>query len=293
MNMKYYDLVTIQIVLYEEKKDLVFNCLKGLKNFKINILDNSNNLKLKNEINKNYQVDNYLLEKKNIGFSNGHNKLAQFVKTKYLFILNADCIMEEKNILKLLDCFEIYKNVGIASPTTFDYNMKNITYNGGLLPEYGKKNITTEISGDTCFQSVLGSAMMIKKKDFDEVGMFNKNLFLFFSDDDLCRKFRSRKKLIIQIKNSTASHIHGQSKVKNLIKKIFLREYHMTYDELYYYYITNNHLLIFSKLKKKFSKYLFKIILNFCILNFKKMLLYLARVLAFIKFYSLNEKKWD
>ena len=45
--------------------------------------------------------------------------------------------------------------------------------------------------------------------------------------------------------------------------------------------------------EKKISNYLLKIILNFCILNFKKMLLYMARVLAFIKFYSLKEKKWD
>ena len=67
----------------------------------------------------------------------------------------------------------------------------------------------------------------------------------------------------------------------------------MTHDELYYHYITNNHLEIFNKLKKKISNYLLKIILNFCILNFKKMLLYMARVLAFIKFYSLKEKKWD
>ena len=291
--MKYYDLVTIQIVLYEEKKDLVLKCLKGLKNFRIIILDNSNNLKLKNEIQKEHQVEHYFIEKNNIGFSNGHNKLALLVKTKFLLILNADCIIEEKSILKLVDCFKIYQNVGIASPTTLDYNKMNITYNGGLLPEYGKKDITTKISGDTCFQSVLGSAMMIKKKDFDEIEMFNKNLFLFFSDDDLCRKFRLKKKLIIQVKNSTACHIHGQSKVENLVKKIFLREYHMTHDELYYHYITNNHLEIFNKLKKKISNYLLKIILNFCILNFKKMLLYMARVLAFIKFYNLKEKKWD
>ena len=45
--------------------------------------------------------------------------------------------------------------------------------------------------------------------------------------------------------------------------------------------------------EKKISNYLLKIILNFCILNFKKMLLYTARVLAFMKFYNLKEKKWD
>jgi len=39
--------LTIQIVLYEENKELIFKCLENLKNFKVLILDNSNNKKLK------------------------------------------------------------------------------------------------------------------------------------------------------------------------------------------------------------------------------------------------------
>ena len=31
--MKYNDLVTIQIVLYEENRDIIFNCLDKLKSF--------------------------------------------------------------------------------------------------------------------------------------------------------------------------------------------------------------------------------------------------------------------
>ena len=39
--------LTVQIVLYEETKELIFDCLENIKNFKILILDNSNNLNLK------------------------------------------------------------------------------------------------------------------------------------------------------------------------------------------------------------------------------------------------------
>ena len=44
--------ITIIIVLYEEKLQLVLRCLKNLKNFKIIIVDNANDTSLKREIEK-------------------------------------------------------------------------------------------------------------------------------------------------------------------------------------------------------------------------------------------------
>ena len=39
--------ITITIVLYKEKTNLVFKCLENIKNFKIIIVDNANNVSLK------------------------------------------------------------------------------------------------------------------------------------------------------------------------------------------------------------------------------------------------------
>ena len=39
--------ITIQIVLYEESEDLLIKCLNLIKDFKIIIVDNSSNNKLK------------------------------------------------------------------------------------------------------------------------------------------------------------------------------------------------------------------------------------------------------
>ena len=129
--------------------------------------------------------------------------------------------------------------------------------------------------------------MLLKKKDFLDIGMFNENLFLFYSDDDLCRKFKNLKKSVIQIYKSKAIHVHGISKVKNIFKAIYLREFHMTYDELFYYFLNQAHFEKYTKLKKKIVNYIFKIILNLIILNFKKSVIYFSRILAFYKFNKL------
>ena len=63
--MKQFKDLTIQIILYEEDKKMIFNCLNNLNNFKIIILDNSANKKLKDEILENFKIERYILEKKN------------------------------------------------------------------------------------------------------------------------------------------------------------------------------------------------------------------------------------
>ena len=284
--MEVFQNLTIQLVLYEDKKENIFRCLDNFKNFKVIILDNSNNFKLKTEILKKYKIYKYILEDRNLGYSKGHNKIAKLVDTEYLLILNADCIINEENLSNLYLAHVKYKNCAITAPTTFDdYN--NQTLNGGFLPESGNRDEVVKIVGDTCFQTILGSAMLIKKKDFLDIGMFNENLFLFYSDDDLCRKFRNLKKSVIQIHKSKAIHVHGISKVRNIFKGIYLREFHMTYDELFYYFLSRTHYEKYTKLKKKIANYFFKLILNLIILNFKKSILYFSRILAFYKFNKL------
>ena len=64
MNFIFNEL-TIIIVLFEEKKDLLFNCLKNIKNFKIIIIDNASNADLKIQVEKNFHIEKYILNKKN------------------------------------------------------------------------------------------------------------------------------------------------------------------------------------------------------------------------------------
>ena len=277
------DELTIQIVLYEETKDLIFKCLEHLKNFKILILDNSSNKKLRDQILNKFDVKEYIHLNKNLGYSKGHNFLSSKVDTKYILILNADCQIDEKNIKNLLESFTKYKDCGLISPTTF-YDKYEQSYNGGLFFENQNQCEITEISGDTCFQTVLGAAMLIEKKFFIDLGKFNENMFLYFSDYDLCKKIRKSNKSVIQTRSAKAFHIHGNSKVKNILKKTYLREFNMTYDQLYYFNINKLENILLKKLKKQHLNYLFKLILNLLIFKYNKSIYYFSRISAYYKF---------
>jgi GT2 family glycosyltransferase len=278
--------LTIIIVLFEEKKDLLFSCLNNIKNFKIIIIDNAGNSKLKIEVESNFSIYKYILNKKNFGFTKAANQAIKLCDTEYILNINADCFIKEEDIMKLINSHQNYKNCIIASPTFYDENFK-LTYNAGCFDEKNYAKETLNLHGDVCVDKVLGSAILFKKKDIMELGLLDENFFMYYEDDDLCKKVRKKNGSVIQVFEAKAKHSHGQSKVKNVLKRIYIRNYHFTYDELYYYFKINKHHGKYQNLKKKLLNYIVKMIINALIFRYDKSIYYFAIIKAFYDFNKL------
>ena len=278
--------LSILIILYEEKLEIISKCLEKIKDFKIIIIDNANNKSLKDEIIKKFKIHKYFLNKKNIGFSKAANQGIQSCDTEYLLFLGADCLITYSGIEQLMLAKEKYKNCFLTSPTFYDHSGK-YTYNGGPLLEDGAKTKVIENSGDICVDAVLTTAILFKVKDIIEIGLLDEEFFLYFLDHDLCRRIKNIKMSVIQVYNSKATHAHGHLKVKNKFKRIFFANYYFYYEELYYLYKINSHQKKYDYFKKKIPKFLVKLIINFLILRLDKFVYYLSKTLAFYKFKKL------
>ena len=278
--------LSILIILYEENLEIINKCLEKIKDFKVIIIDNANNKSLKNEIIKNFKIYKYFLNKKNIGFSKAANQGIRACDTEYLLFLGADCLITYSDIEQLVLAKEKYENCFLVSPTFYD-SLGNPTYNGGPLHEDGAKNKILKNSGDVCVNAVLTTAVLFKVKDIVDIGLLDEEFFLYFLDDDLCRRIKNINKSIIQVYDAKAMHDHGHLKVKNRFKKIFFANYFFYYEELYYLYKINSHQQKYNHLKKKIPKFLIKLIINLLIFRFEKFVYYLSKTLAFYKFKRL------
>ena len=283
MNDNLYNKITITIVLYKEKLDLVFSCLESIKNFKIIIVDNAGSVYLKKKIEEKFQIHKYILNKKNCGVTIAANQAIKQCNTEYILILAADCLISEKNISILLESHKKYNNCFITSPTYYD-KKSNLSLNGGGLPEKNPSMEALNLKGDVCVETIVDAAILFKRKDIIELGLYDENFFLYYSDFDLCRRILKKKKSIIQIFEAEALHDHGEIKVKNFLKKIFIKHYNFTFDELYYFFKINKHYEKAKKLKKKMPKYIIKSIVNLFLLRFDKSIYYFSKILAFNKF---------
>ena len=201
-------------------------------------------------------------------------------------MLGPDCIIEEQDILKLIQKISENNNCFIVSPTSYDEN-NNLTYAGGLLPENGEKNIILDIEGDTCVENTLGACMLFRTKDFIENNLFfDEGFFLYFSDDDLCRRIKKINKFIIQVHDSKCIHQHGIIKVKNKYIKKFIREYNYTFDKYYYFFKINNHVDLINTYKRRIPLFVLKFFLKVLTLNI------LAAVGLAAKFYAYQRFKF-
>jgi GT2 family glycosyltransferase len=290
--MEQYNLrnkITIIIVLYRENYNLLYKTLDKIREFRKIIIDNSNNIELKSKVEANFEIEKYILNKKNIGFSSGYNQGVKLCETDFSLIIGPDCIIDIKSIIKLYERLTLNENCFLTTPTSYNEN-NQLTYAAGLLPENGEKDFPIKLEGDICVENTLGACMFFKKKDFIEIGLFDEIFFIFFSDDDLCRKIKKRGKYIIQVFESKCIHSHGISKIKNVFEKIYLREHYFLLDKFHYFRKSNRHKNMMNSIIHKKNKYLIKIFFSLIAMKFKKVVYYFARYTAILKFNNFLKK---
>ena len=277
------DQITILMILYKEEYEMVSNCLKNIKNFKIIIIDNANDKHLKKKILNKFKIYKYILNDKNIGFASAAHQGINECNTRHMLFLNADCLLTEKNIFLLYEAKNKYPNCLIVAPTFYDDN-NDLSYNSGPLSENGEKLEPLKLEGDVCVESVNTTAILFNVNEIKKIGSIDKNFFIYFVDEELCRRVKINKKAVIQVFNSKAIHKHGNLKVEGKYNKIFVRNFHFTFDELYYYFKNDPHSKKLQVSRKKTYKYFVKMILNLFLFRFSKCVYYFSKSLAYFKF---------
>jgi len=228
--MNYKD-ITIGIVTYKSEK-VLFKCLKSIKKInKIIIYDNSNDLILKNKVKSKYPKVKYILSKKNLGYGNANNQIIKECKTKYLFILNPDTVLNKSCELELLKSINKKKiDFSIMAPLSQDKNFDSVIKN-------------TKLNKTGIFETnyVKGFALLLDTKIIKKIGMFDKNIFLYLEEIDLCKRLRDNNYKIYV--NTKAKIFHKAGKSSDIgFEFEKCRHWHWMWSSVYY--------------KKKYSNYL-------------------------------------
>ena len=279
----FHESLTITIVLYKENFELISKCLDQIKNFKVIIIDNGADLNLQKKIQSKYKIFKYVLNDKNLGFSKGINQAIKLTNTELILNLEADCLIDEENIFKLYEAINSYQRCVMAVPTMFDEN-NQLTQSGGLLMEKNLGYKALKFDGDVCVDFPSTAAVLFKRKEILDIGLFDEDLFIYFPDSEIGRRVKKNKKSVIQVFESKALHTMGTLKIKNNIKNIFYRNYYFTIDGLVYYFKEDLHQPYYNQLKKKIFKFAIKLVVNVLILRLEKSAEYFSKILAFYNF---------
>lgn len=230
-------------VLTKKCIESVLDTVKSI-NYEIIVVDNDSPNDSYEQLSKSYEnASNIKVIKnnKNIGFGGANNLGVNISKGEYVLLLNPDIIVIYNAVEKMLDKIKNDKEVGLVSgkllndDNTVQYSCRRILPAGKflmvrtplskLIPSKVRKSINDNYlmkdfnhNYTRDVEWVMGACMMMRKKEFIELGGFSKEYFMYFEDVDLCYKVRKNNKKVIYLYDAEMIHLHRQESKKKFNK---------------------------------------------------------------------------
>jgi GT2 family glycosyltransferase len=161
---------------------------------------------------------------KNYGFAGGYNRALGRVKADYYVLLNSDVEVTENWLKVLYDYMESNPGVAACQPKLLSYHRRNyFEYAGacgGFIDKYGypfcRGRIFSEVEEDTGQYDDIrdvfwatGACLMIRSKDYWNVGGLDEEFFAHQEEIDLCWRLKSRGRRITCNPQSVVYHMGG------------------------------------------------------------------------------------
>jgi GT2 family glycosyltransferase len=86
--------------------------------------------------------------------------------------------------------------------------------------------------GDACLPFLSGACLLIRRELFIALGGFDPAIFLFYEDDDLCRRMRDAGHALVHVHGAEARHGRGRSTAPSPRRR-FKARWHLAWSEHY------------------------------------------------------------
>ena len=270
--------LSIVIVTYKSEA-VLYDCINSIGNdIEIIVIENSNNIKFKENLEKNYSNVSCIISLKNLGMGSGNNLGIKRVKNDFVLILNPDVILENSTIDELISASKKILNYAILAPISSDIDYPNYKM-------INSKNKTVDINEPQNVKSVDGFAMLLNKNKLDKIFLkeyFDENFLMYLENDDLCKRIVDANENIYIIPTSKIKHLGGKAVDTKYNHEVeFSRNWHWIWSKFYYNEKHFGYLNAFLKGLPKFISSLIKYIFYLMLRKKFKQKVYFNRAAGF------------
>ncbi len=259
-----YDKITIVINTFNSE-DKIHQCLNSIESeAKIIIVENSNNTNFKNQLEKKYSNLKCILTGQNLGYAKGNNLGLSSVQSEYALILNPDTILEKNTLENFLKSSTNFPDFAIIGPARQDEY--------SIIEKHQDKEQVFQVN------SLKGFALFLNLKQFEKVGFFDENFFIYLEEIDLCKRLKKLGKKIYLDKNVIIHHVGGSSHNKKIDYEMELsRNWHWMWSTFYFNKKHYGYLYALFLISKNFFSSLIRIFFYSLTFNHRKRKIYLQR----------------
>lgn len=172
---------------------------------------------------------------RNEGYGRANNRgVRAAVTAEHVLIVNPDVILRPGSVDALLDAARSWPDAGLLAPRLVEPDGRFFFQARSLLAPY-LTNPSGRLAlpqGDACAPFLSGACLMMPRALFLDLGGFDENIFLFYEDDDLCRRVADRGRALIHVHRAEALHGRGRSSAPEP-GRVFRARWHQAWSRAY------------------------------------------------------------
>lgn len=176
---------------------------------------------------------------RNEGYGRANNRGVRAARTPFVLIVNPDLEIGNGAIAALLAAAEAYPDAAAFAPRLIEPSGRVFLQPRSLLsPDH--LNRAREIvlpEGDACLPFLSGACLLLRREVFLALGGFDPEIFLFYEDDDLCRRLREAGHALVHVDRAEARHGRGRSSAPSAARR-FTARWHLAWSE---YHVARKH----------------------------------------------------
>ncbi|MGT2477798.1 glycosyltransferase family 2 protein [Methylobacterium oryzae CBMB20] len=172
---------------------------------------------------------------RNEGYGRANNRGVRAAATaEHVLIVNPDVVLRPGAVDALLEAARSWPDAGLLAPRLVEPDGRFFFQARSLLAPY-LTNPAGRLAlpqGDACAPFLSGACLMMPRALFLDLGGFDENIFLFYEDDDLCRRVADRGRALIHVHRAEALHGRGRSSAPEP-GRVFRARWHQAWSRAY------------------------------------------------------------
>ena len=171
---------------------------------------------------------------RNEGFGRAMNSGAALADSELLLLVNPDLTFDPGAIAALLKAAQDYPGASLFGPRLIEPDGRVFFPDQSLLsPQRRKSRAAAALPEGDCTQPFLsGACYFVRRASFQALGGFDPNIFLFYEDDDLCRRFSDAGGPPVYVHGAVARHARGKSSAPAKGRQ-FRARWHLAWSRVY------------------------------------------------------------
>lgn len=227
------DAVTAVVVSYNSARVLP-TCLDALNDEGVGVLLVDNASQDTSASMSNGESVGVVRNRLNQGFGRAANRGVDQVRTEFALLLNPDVVLQPGAVTHLLDAAQRYPDAGLLAPRLIEADGEIFLQAKSYLAKFltNPKGVKMTPEGDCCVPFLSGAVLLIRMSAWQDAGGFDPNIFLFYEDDDLCRRFSDLGWTLVHVHGAVAWHARGTS-TPSSATNTYMRRWHLAWSRGY------------------------------------------------------------